>query len=72
MNVRIAADDEASATKALQARFGTENIIEVRCDEGAAEQMSQAEADVGKAVIYSLTGAWFAFAKWVLRGSFRK
>ena len=72
MNIRVAADDEASATKALQVQYGAENIIEIRCDEAAAEQMSQAEADVGRAVIYNLTGAWFAFAKWVLRGAFRK
>ncbi|GLI94419.1 hypothetical protein LMG27198_34110 [Methylocystis echinoides] len=66
------AEDEASATKSLQGQYGTENIIEVRCDSGVLDRKSQAEADVGKAVIYNLTGAWFAFVKWVLRESFRK
>jgi hypothetical protein len=61
-------------TKALQAQYGTENIIEVRgADESEGEaQMSQAESDIRKAVMRSLPKAFFAFAKWMLLGSFRK
>jgi hypothetical protein len=71
-HIHVFAEDEASATRALQGRYGTENIIEVRCDDGAMDRKSQAETDVGKAVIYNLTGACFAFAKWVLRGRLRR
>ena len=72
-SVRVDAEDELSATKSLQDRYGTENILEVRGEDGEdSEVMSQAEADIRKSVMIRLPAAWFAFAKWVLRGSVRK
>jgi hypothetical protein len=74
LNVPVEAADEASATRALQAQYGTENIIEVR-REGDAEKsecMSQAEADVGRAVTLKMLAAWASFVKSVLRRSFWK
>jgi hypothetical protein len=73
-SVPVEAKDETSATKALQARYGTENIIEVRSIEESEhpERMSQAEADVRDKVGFGLPAAWFAIIKWVLLGSLRK
>ena len=70
----VEAWDESSAAKALQARYGTENIIEVRGGEESElpERMSQAEADVRNKVMLGLPAAWFAIVKWVLLGSLRK
>lgn len=72
--IPVEAIDEAAATEALQSRYGTENIIEVRTVEGSEdpESMSQAEADVRKVFIRGLPVAWLAIVKWVLRGSFGK
>jgi hypothetical protein len=72
--IPIEAMDEAAATEALQSRYGTENIVEVRAVVGGEnpEPMSQAEADVRKKFIIGLPAAWFAIVKWVLLGSFRK
>jgi hypothetical protein len=59
-SISVEAKDESCATKALQAQYGTENIIEVRgADESEGEaQMSQAEADIRKAVMRSLPKAF--------------
>ncbi|MGJ0509726.1 MAG: hypothetical protein ACR652_21905 [Methylocystis sp.] len=73
-SIPVDAKDERSATKALQDRYGTENIIEVRGVEGSElpEAMSQAEADVRNKVMLGLPAAWFAIVKWVLLGPLRK
>jgi hypothetical protein len=73
-SIPVVAKDESSATKALQARYGTENIIEVRGVEESerSERLSQAEADVRNSVIRALPVAWLAIIKWVLLGSLRK
>jgi hypothetical protein len=73
-SISIEAKDESSATNALQARYGTENIVEVWRVEGSEhpERMSQAEADVRNKVTLGLPAAWFAIIKWVLLGSFWK
>jgi hypothetical protein len=72
--VPVEAKDETSATKVLQARYGTENIIEVRSVEESEhpERMSQAEADVRNSVMRALPVAWLAIIKWVMLGSLRK
>jgi len=74
MSIPVEARDESSATKALQARYGTENLIEIRGVEESEnpEQMSQAEVDVRNKVMLGLPAAWFALVKWVLLGSLRK
>jgi hypothetical protein len=74
MSIPVEARDESSATKALQARYGTENLIEIRGVEESEnpERMSQAEADVRNKVMLGLPAAWFALVKWVLLGSLRK
>jgi hypothetical protein len=74
MSIAVEARDESSATKALQARYGTENLIEIRGVEESEnpERMSQAEADVRNKVMLGLPAAWFALVKWVLLGSLRK
>jgi len=73
-SIPVVAKDESSATKALQARYGTENIIEVRGVEESErpERLSQAEADVRNSVKRALPVAWLAIIKWVLLGSLRK
>jgi hypothetical protein len=73
-SIPVVAKDESSATKALQARYGTENIIEVRGVEESerSERLSQAEADVRNSVKRALPVAWLAIIKWVLLGSLRK
>lgn len=74
VTLSLDAKDESSATKALQARYGTENIIEVRGADGSEDRdtASQAEADIRNAVMRGLPKAFFAIVKWVLRGSLRK
>lgn len=74
MSIPVEARDESSATKALQARYGTENLIEIRGVEESEnpERMSQAEVDVRNKVMLGLPAAWFALVKWVLLGSLRK
>jgi hypothetical protein len=72
--ISVKAKNESSATKALEAQYGTENIIEVQGAEESEhpERMSQAEADVRKKFILGLPAAWLAFIRWVLLGTFRK
>lgn len=74
MSIAVEARDKSSATKALQARYGTENLIEIRGVEESEnpERMSQAEADVRNKVMLGLPAAWFALVKWVLLGSLRR
>jgi hypothetical protein len=73
-SISVEAEDEASATKALQVQYGAENTIEVRGVEGSEHpgRMSQAEADVRNRMMRILPAAWFAIIKWVLQGAFRK
>lgn len=71
--VTVQAQDEASATEVLGARYGTENLIEVRGVDGRDDrEMSQAEADVRAVVMRGFSKAFFAVVKWVLLGTFRK
>jgi hypothetical protein len=73
-SIPVEAKDESSATKALQARYGTENIIEIQGVEETEhpEGMSQAEADVRNEVRRALPMVWLAIIKWVLLGSLRR
>jgi hypothetical protein len=73
-SIAVEAKDESSATNALQARYGTENIIEIRGVEGSerSEGVSQAEADFRNKLVRGVLAAWFAIIKWVMLGSFRK
>jgi hypothetical protein len=73
-SVQVEARNEAAATKLLEVRYGTENIIEMRAagESENAGRMSRAESEMGKAVTLSVAKIWVSVAKWVLRGAFKR